>query len=83
MCVKIFLHNHTGLMQGQWLFLMLANKQMSRTSTHLSKFLSLETFQGESFFRLKRAKGIYISQDVLMWLFSGYKNAEKLEENCI
>ena len=63
-CQDISSQSH-WVMQGQWLFLMLANKQMSRTSTHLSKCLSLETFQGESFLRLKRAKGINISQDVL------------------
>ena len=45
-CQDISSQSH-WVVQGQWLFLMLANKQMSRTSTHLSKCLSLETFQGK------------------------------------
>ena len=75
-CQDISSQSHQ-VVQGQWLFLMPASKQMSRTSRHLSKCLSLETFQGKSFLRLKRTKGIYISQDVLRLLFS----ATKMQEN--
>ena len=75
-CQDISSQSHQ-VVQGQWLFLILASKQMSRTSSHLSKCLLLETLQGKSFLRLKRTKGIYISQDVLMWLFS----ATKMQKN--